>query len=103
MKFAGRGLCFAVLLLALGVAGREVPELVSLTDDVSKDGELITWVEDAVPELKLISPSRRDPSSTLPAAYSGWHHPEHVVLLRALPVCVIPGSDLLHRLNLQRK
>jgi hypothetical protein len=103
MKFAGRSLCFVVLLLVLGVAGREVPELFSLTDDVSNDGELVTWADDAVPQLRLLRPSQRDPRGALRAACSGRLNPERVVFACRVPAFVVPGPALLHRLKLQRK
>jgi hypothetical protein len=103
VKFAGRSLCFAVLLLVLGVAGREVPELFSLTDDVSNDGELVTWADDAVPQLRLLRLSKRDPSNTLPGTYLTWLNPGYAVFARSVPAFVVPGPDLLHRLSLQKK
>jgi hypothetical protein len=104
MKFAGRSLCFAVLLVVLGVAGREVPELFSLTDDVSNDGDVATRVDDAVlPEVRLLGPSQPDPTGTIFAACLAWHNPGYLVLVHSVPAFVVPGPDLLHRLSLQKK
>jgi hypothetical protein len=103
MKSARHRFCLMVLLLTLGVAGREMPESLSLTDDVSNDGECSIWDADSVPQLLFVrpSPSSRQESS-LTAISSlpqfGWAH-----LLSGLSHHVIQGPDLLHRLALQRK
>jgi hypothetical protein len=36
-------LCFLILLLALGVAAREAPEIMSLTDDFSNEGMVVGY------------------------------------------------------------
>jgi hypothetical protein len=43
-----RNLIFAILMLMLmlGVAGREIPECASLADDVSNDGEVVSYVQE---------------------------------------------------------
>ena|SRR5215469_8301441 len=50
-----RKLCFLVLMLAIAVVGREVPEYLSLTDDVSNDGEISVDWQDATSTVAATS------------------------------------------------
>jgi hypothetical protein len=52
-----RKLCFLVLLLAVAVAAREVAEYLSLTDDVSNDGEISVYALDATLRISATRPS----------------------------------------------
>jgi hypothetical protein len=61
-----RGFCLFVLLLTVAVAGREVPECLTLTNDVSNDG-MVTTVDTAT-ALPAIEREPAGPSTALPAA-----------------------------------
>ena len=102
MKSAGYGLRLLVLLLVLGIAGREAPEYASLSDDTSNDGELAVWDLDAIPEITLTRPLPCDPEIP-PAKFALLLPPNRIAPIFSGSPTVGAGSDLLHRLALQRK
>lgn len=90
-----------ILLVALAMAGLELPELFSLNDDVSNDAELLEWshrdagvsYRDASKE-SLKSKDHRCVSVENSQAFS---------FTLAFVPSVKSGQDLLHFLSLQRK
>ena len=103
MKLARRGFCFVVLLVALGVAGREFPESLSLLDDVSNDGELVAGELAAVPGLGFtvsFSPSKQRP---IRGERSIQHNLARCASASGPSPSPCVGPDLLYRLHLQRK
>ena len=48
-----RKLCFLILILTIALVGREVPEFVSLTEDVSNDAEIPACAQENILTLSL--------------------------------------------------
>jgi hypothetical protein len=96
-----RTFCWLVVLLVLGVAGRERPELDTLSSDASNDGTVGWCLHEPLPQLT----SRR----TAPGKRPGWVNSKSFRIdnLKALSSVDLPlrrkGRDLLHFLTVQRK
>ena len=87
--------------LVLAVAGREAPEFVNLTDDVSNDGTVASSVQQAVPQ---VSPRRLIPDGTV--RYTNSRLPSFASLQSSdsIPTPASrSGQKLLRLLSLQRK
>lgn len=96
----GRGLSFLILLVTVMFAARELPEFLSLADDVSNDGELLELVRHDRTSHLPFSDEQAAPFSfflaaplNLPSA-SASHSPP------VLPFGA--GQDILRLLSLQR-
>lgn len=94
--------CFLILFLALGVAAREAPEILSLADDWSNDGTAVSC-ENPLPHLM----SRR--ASKQEKLQSKTDQTLALVNLKQrscpIPPLVLPadaGQGLLHFLSVQR-
>jgi hypothetical protein len=96
-----RILCCWLFSLILAVAGREAPEFVNLTDDVSNDGMVVSPVRQAVAQ---VSSRRVNPHEGVRYTNKGL-----CSCLRRQSFYLIPllpsraGQNLLHLLSLQRK
>ncbi len=98
-----RALCFLLFFLALAVAGREVPECVTLGDDVSNDGTVASRVEEVVPK---VSSRRATPQERYESTNKGSFPIANLYRFSFSPLCAPPklaGQELLHILTLQRK
>ena len=90
-----------MLMLMLGVAGREIPECASLADDVSNDGEVVSYVQEKTLDVcvgRVLVPAAR----VFPAISS--LHWNNAWPLRTLRVQASDEafSDLLRLICLQR-
>jgi hypothetical protein len=59
LSHLNRHLLLVMFFLAIGVAGRETPEIVGLTEDLSNEGMVIRY-EDPFPRLALRLPSKQE-------------------------------------------
>jgi len=98
-----RALCFLLFLLALAVAGREAPEYIALSDDVSNDGALVSGVEQAVASIptRRAAPRQRYGLGNRSLYCLGNLHP--LVIHPFLAPPRLAGQKLLHMLSRQRK
>jgi hypothetical protein len=94
--------CFLILFLALGVAARETPEIMDLTDDWSNDGTAVGY-ENPLPQLTSRRASRQE------RLQSNTDQTLALVNLKQrscpIPPLVLPadaGPALLHFLSVQR-
>jgi len=97
-----RSLLLLVLFLSMGVIGRELPECMSLEDDVSNDGDVAVY--DLQPSLRISS--RADPPQPPAPGADGKGSPSLIflspcTLLPATPVRRA-GVGLLRLLDQQR-
>jgi hypothetical protein len=96
-----RVFCWLLFSLILAVAGREAPEIASLTDDVSNDGMTVSWVQRASPQVssrEIIPHERlfyRDGLFFSRRSLQG--------LSSTVPLRSITGQDLMRLLCVQRK
>jgi hypothetical protein len=98
-----RALCFLLFFLALAVAGREAPECVTLSDDVSNDGTVAPRVEEVVPK---VSSRRAIPQARYESTNRRSCSTANLYRFSFSPLCAPPklaGQELLHFLTLQRK
>lgn len=98
-----RVLRFLLFFLVLAVAGREVPECVTLGDDVSNDGTVASRADEVVPKV----PSRRAiPQERYESTNRRSFPIANLCGLSFRPLCAPPklaGKELLHFLTLQRR
>jgi hypothetical protein len=93
-------LCLLIFLAALSTAAREVPELLSLTDDVSNDGTVVSvWREAASVESLRQSPRQTISSLGL---INSFIHSFELPLYSSTPLRSAQ-RHLLELLVLQRK
>ena len=98
-KFGRRGFYFVLFLLVLAVAGREVPEVSRLADDVSNDGQVVEFQSRAAPK---VDSRREDQQDRLLFTRNDSFFVENLTdCARIVPLKA--GQDLLHSLSLQRK
>jgi hypothetical protein len=102
-KLGNGVLCFLVLLVGLGVGLREVPECLSLLEDVSNDGELVISEADVLTQVRFAFPSRQHPRRSLRLGSHTSAELEQLASTCPLRPCVPAGPDLLHRLAVQRE
>jgi hypothetical protein len=97
-----RSLLYLVLFLCMGVIGRELPECMSLEDDVSNDGDVA--VCDLQPSLRISS--RADPPQPPGPRVDGKGSPSLIFLSARTPLPAAPvryaGVGLLRLLDQQR-
>ena len=104
MRLRGRCVMLLMLLLALGVAARETPELLELTEDMSNEGMVVDY-KDPLPELtsrnlfphELARPALA-PSSAFTRVSNGhvWPGPSWGASCKA-------GRDILKFLSIKRE
>ena len=101
IRLSDRGITFFILFLGLALGGREVPELFSLTDDVSNDGEGIEVVCPEEPGSSILS--QRDEVGAPPYidVATNVHHFTSRNLSQVLHLQA--GNDLLQLFSLQRE
>jgi len=95
-----RGL-WLIFFVALVVAGREVPEYVTLTDDTSNDGIVVSSDHQVVPHAPLRSPQFGEKLG-FASERSAFGH-TFGFSPSFLPVGLKAGRELLLLLTLQRK
>jgi hypothetical protein len=102
-RFSKRSLSLFILLLIFGVAAREVPEYLSLTDDVSNDGIVATYCQQGAPDESSLRNARPEMAG---ARRDRLLAPAGLLLLAANCNSLHrakPGQGLLLLLSLQRK
>src|ERR1700730_15556325 len=93
-----RSLTILMILLALTIAGREIPEMSKLADDPSNDGQIIDLYAEALPQPVS---QRANTTKALPASKRGFvFSPPGDCSLR--PALATNGQQLLLFLKIQR-
>jgi hypothetical protein len=101
IRLSSRVITFLILFLGLAFGGREVPELFSLADDVSNDGERVEIVCPEEPGSSILSQRNEVGAPPYIDVPTNVHHftscdPSQVLHLQA-------GNDLLQLLSIQRE
>jgi hypothetical protein len=98
-----RTLCFLLFFFALAVAGREAPECLTFSDDVSNDGMVASRADEVLPK----APSRRAiPQKRYESINGRSLSTANLFRFSFIPLCAPPklaGQELLHFLAVQRK
>ncbi|PYU20371.1 MAG: hypothetical protein DMG32_22520 [Acidobacteria bacterium] len=92
-----RSLTILMILLALAIAGREIPEISKLADDPSNDGQIVDLCADALPQPVS---QRANTTKALPASKRGFVF-SPLQDCSSRPALVINGQQLL-LLTIQR-
>lgn len=102
MRSCKRHTWVVMLLLILGVAARETPEIMTLSDDVSNDGIAVGF-EDPISQMtsRCVSRPERLPSTAAqPSAFIDVKKRTHPISPLVLPARA--GKGLLRSVSLQR-
>lgn len=104
MRLRGRCALLLMLFLALGVAARETPELLELTEDMSNEGMVVGY-EDPLPELasrRLYPYELARPTLAPPSAFAKVSK-KHFWFGPSLDASSKAGKDILQFLSTQRE
>jgi len=101
VKIHAPHLWWLVLLLLIGVAARETPEIMSLTDDISNEG-LVVGYEDPLPKLTLRCRSRPERLRAATPSCSSVGFRKRSSLSPVAGSAENAGKALLHLLSIQR-
>ena len=101
IRLSDRGITFFILFLGLALGGREVPELFSLADDVSNDGERIEVVCPDEPGSSVLSQRNEAGAPPYIDVPTNDHHFTSRNLSQVLHLQA--GNDLLQVLSTQRE
>lgn len=95
-----RVLWWLVLSLLLAVAGREVPELLNLADDLSNDGTVVSWVCQAAPQVSVRRAAAHEKLCYAPSPASHLQHLRSTSSMTLLPRT--SGQYLLRLFSIRR-
>ncbi len=101
IRLSGRCITFLILFLGLAFWGREVPELFSLADDVSNDGERVEIVSPEEPGSSILSQRNEVGAPPCIDVPTNVHHFTSRDLSQVLHLQA--GNDLLQLLSIQRE
>ena len=96
------GLIFLTFFVAVAVAGREGPEVLSLADDPSNDGDVIVQATEVEAALSLARTPSRIPVTQTSAEQRSCNSSSLSTVSIRVPSTGKPGTSLLCFLNLRR-